>query len=213
LAIAEVNDAPTLGDLNLAAVEDTALTMNLLAAATDVDGDTLTASIVATAQHGQVSINAPSAGSGQAVSFTYTPNLNHNGVDSFTYKVNDGSLTGAGLDSNVATVTLSISAVNDAPTLGDLNLAAVEDTPLSMNLLAQAADVDGDALTATIATVTLAVDPVNDAPVAADAAVTTAEDTALVIDLRSYASDIEGTVLTTRPGQHQCRRQMVVSMK
>jgi VCBS repeat-containing protein len=140
LNVTAVNDAPTLGNLNLAAVEDTALTMNLLAAASDVEGDPLTAAIVAGAQHGQVSINTDG-------SFTYTPNLNYNGVDSFTYKVNDGLL-----DSNVATVTLSISAVNDAPTLGDLSLAAVEDTALTMNLLAAATDVEGDPLTAAIVT-------------------------------------------------------------
>ena len=43
-------------------------------------------------------------------SFTYTPNLNFNGTDSFTYKANDGDV-----DSDIATVTLTVNAVNDAP--------------------------------------------------------------------------------------------------
>ena len=44
--------------------------------------------------------------------FTYTPTvLNFNGVDSFTYQASDG----ASLSNNVATVTLNIAAVNDAP--------------------------------------------------------------------------------------------------
>ena len=43
-------------------------------------------------------------------SFTYTPNANFNGTDSFTYTASDGT---AG--SNVATVTITVDAVNDAP--------------------------------------------------------------------------------------------------
>ena len=45
-------------------------------------------------------------------SFTYTPTANYNGTDTFTYRASDGSLT-----SNLATVTITINAVNDAPTL------------------------------------------------------------------------------------------------
>ena len=42
--------------------------------------------------------------------FTYTPDANFNGTDSFTYTANDGTA-----DSNVATVTITVTAVNDAP--------------------------------------------------------------------------------------------------
>ncbi len=42
--------------------------------------------------------------------FTYTPNLNFNGTDSFTFKVNDGEE-----DSNIAAITITVNAVNDAP--------------------------------------------------------------------------------------------------
>ncbi|HLL89182.1 MAG TPA: tandem-95 repeat protein, partial [Tepidisphaeraceae bacterium] len=54
-------------------------------------------------------------------SFTYTPNANYNGSDSFTYKINDGAA-----DSNVATVNLTVTAANDAPTL-----ASIEGTALA----------------------------------------------------------------------------------
>ena len=47
-------------------------------------------------------------------SFTYTPNANFNGTDSFTYTVTDGTA-----DSNVATVTITVDPVNDAPVATD----------------------------------------------------------------------------------------------
>ena len=51
--------------------------------------------------------------SGTAPALTYTPAANYNGPDSFTFKANDGTL-----DSNVATVTITVTAVNDAPVAG-----------------------------------------------------------------------------------------------
>ena len=60
---------------------------------TDVDGDTLTAVLVAGPTNGTVTLNADG-------SFTYTPTGNFTGTDTFTYNANDGAL-----DSNTATVT------------------------------------------------------------------------------------------------------------
>ena len=57
-------------------------------------------------RHGTLTLNANG-------SFTYTPAANYNGTDSFTYKANDGTA-----DSNVATVTITVTAVNDAPVVG-----------------------------------------------------------------------------------------------
>ncbi|MEQ1562385.1 MAG: Ig-like domain-containing protein, partial [Nitrospiraceae bacterium] len=69
-------------------------------------------------------------------SFSYTPNANFNGTDSFTYKANDGAL-----DSNIATVNLTINPVNDAPMLGVIgNQSLNELTGLSFT--ATATDVD-----------------------------------------------------------------------
>jgi VCBS repeat-containing protein len=42
--------------------------------------------------------------------YTYTPNTNFNGTDSFKYKATDGTT-----ESNEATVTITVNAVNDAP--------------------------------------------------------------------------------------------------
>ena len=53
--------------------------------------------------------------SGTAPNLTYTPKANFNGSDSFTFKVNDGSV-----DSSTAAVSITVSAVNDAPTISNI---------------------------------------------------------------------------------------------
>jgi hypothetical protein len=58
----------------------------------------------------------------------------------FTYKLSDSHV-----DSNLATVTLTVTPVNDAPTALALALATAEDTPLLLDLLAEARDVEGSA--------------------------------------------------------------------
>src|SRR5205807_4730923 len=60
-------------------------------------------------------------------STTYTTAANHNGPDSFTYKANDGAL-----DSNVATVSITVNAVNDAPVAGNDSYVTNEDTTLTV---------------------------------------------------------------------------------
>jgi VCBS repeat-containing protein len=57
-------------------------------------------------------------------SFTYTPNLNYCGTDSFTYTVSDGQAT------DTATVTITVACVNDPPVAVDDNYTATEDQPL-----------------------------------------------------------------------------------
>jgi len=158
LTVTPVNDAPVAADAQATTAEDTPLVIALGAYAitndlagvvgqpsqmassfiSDVDSTNITTQIVAGPAHGVLVTNADGT-------YSYTPDANYNGADSFTYKANDGQL-----DSNVATVTLGITPVNDAPTLGDLNLAAVEDTALPMNLLAAASDIDSTTLTAAI---------------------------------------------------------------
>jgi VCBS repeat-containing protein len=88
--------------------EDTALTVNapgVLANDSDPDGNQLSAVLGLGPSHGTLALNANG-------SFTYTPTANYSGSDSFTYRASDGTLT-----SNPATVTLTVTAVNDAPTV------------------------------------------------------------------------------------------------
>ena len=140
LTITAVNDAPLATAENCTTAEDTGLVVDaasgLLAHATDIDGDPLTAVLVSGPAHGSLSLNSDG-------SFTYTPSGNYNGSDSFVYKVNDGTA-----DSNLATVSLTITAVNDAPVATAESYTTAEDTALIVDaasgLLKDATDIDGD---------------------------------------------------------------------
>ncbi|MGX6444048.1 Ig-like domain-containing protein [Neobacillus sp. K501] len=104
-----VNDQPVARPASLDVTEDVAASGNL--SASDVDEDTLTFSLVEDGKKGNVTIN-PTTGA-----YTYQPNANVNGTDSFKYKVNDGKL-----DSEIITVEVIISAVNDAPVISDVKI-------------------------------------------------------------------------------------------
>src|SRR5258708_28326752 len=59
-------------------------------------------------------------------SFSYTPAADYNGADSFTFQASDGSL-----DSNTATISITVTAVNDAPVAASQDLSTAEDTALT----------------------------------------------------------------------------------
>ncbi len=103
LTVTPVNDAPVAGDDSFSTNEDVALVGNVLANDADVDGPPLTAALVSGPAHGILTLNPDG-------SFSYTPELDFNGADSFTYHLSDGLLT-----SNTATVSLAVAPVNDAP--------------------------------------------------------------------------------------------------
>jgi len=132
-----VNDAPVANDDSATTQEDTPITIDVLANDTDVDGDTLTVTNLAQPSNGTATLDA-----GPTV--TYAPNPGFVGEDTFTYTANDGTF-----DSNVATVTVTVEAVNDPPVASDDSAATQEDTPVTIDVLANDTDPDGDALTVT----------------------------------------------------------------
>src|SRR5439155_11049462 len=93
--------------------------------------DTLTAVLDAGPTNGSLTLNADG-------SFTYTPNANDFGVDCFTYHAIDSR----GAASNVATVSLTITEVNDAPVAADDAATTNEDTAVSGNVLTNDYDTD-----------------------------------------------------------------------
>jgi VCBS repeat-containing protein len=83
-------------------------------------------------------------------SFTYTPATNYNGSDSFTYRASDGFSTG-----NVATVTINITPVNDAPVANNDAYITSENTLLTVpasGILTNDTDVENDPLSASLVT-------------------------------------------------------------
>jgi WD40 repeat protein len=102
IAPENLNDAPVASDGNFTINEDLPLSNLLLA--TDADGNSLTYTTVSEPSHGTLTVTSSTGG------FIYTPFDNFSGTDSFTFKANDGTV-----DSNIATVNITINAVNDAP--------------------------------------------------------------------------------------------------
>jgi len=112
----------------------------VLANDSDVDGDLLRAILVSGPANGALSLNPDGT-------FSYTPDAGFHGIDSFTYVANDGRL-----DSNVATVTITVDRVNKAPVATDVAVSTDEDTPLAIDVPANVTDPDGDPSTIVVLT-------------------------------------------------------------
>ncbi|UCD37354.1 MAG: tandem-95 repeat protein [Fidelibacterota bacterium] len=138
ITVNAVNDAPVAQDDAYSGSEDTPLTVDapgVLANDTDVDGDPLTATLVDGPAEGSLTLNADG-------SFTYTPASGYNGTATFTYQASDGDLA-----SNTATVSITVSAVNDPPVAVDDEAFTDQDTPVTIDVLLNDSDPDGDVLT------------------------------------------------------------------
>ena len=120
ITVDPVNDPPTADAQSVTTDEDTAKAIVLTGS--DVDGSTLTFSVVANPQHGVLSGTPPNV--------TYTPAANYHGSDSFTFKANDGSA-----DSNIATASIIVDAVNDAPIANAQSVMTDQDIQLSITLM------------------------------------------------------------------------------
>src|SRR5207253_678100 len=138
------DSAPVANADSYSTNEDTLLTVaapGVLGNDSDIDSATITAVLVAGPTHGTLTLNTNG-------SFTYTPVANYNGPDGFTYTANDGSL-----GSSVATVSITVTAVNDAPVAANDSYSTNEDTPLTIaapGVLGNDTDVDSATLTAVV---------------------------------------------------------------
>jgi hypothetical protein len=133
---ADVNDAPVADDDNYSTLED----VNLVASApgvldgdTDPDLDSLTAELVLGSgpANGTLSLNSDG-------SFTYIPNANFSGVDSFRYRAFDGELYSA-----EATVSIVVTALDEDPVCSSVSINTIEDTVVTRNLAPDCFDPDG----------------------------------------------------------------------
>ena len=132
-----VNDVPEIFVEPVVTSEDSGVnTIDLTQFVTDVDGDALVYAVNSgqEASHGQLSISSAGIAS-------YTPSVNFNGTDSFGFTVTDPNNASAS-----ALLSVTVNAVNDAPTASDISESLNEDASLDINLSSQVSDVDGDSL-------------------------------------------------------------------
>lgn len=146
IAVAPGNAAPNAVNDSYTTPEDTQLTVTaangVLANDTDADGESLTAALVDDVDDGTLTLNANG-------SFIYVPDANFSGQDTFTYRASDGDA-----QSNVGTVSITVSSGNDPPSAANDSYTTNQDTPLAVNaangVLANDQDADDEDLTAVL---------------------------------------------------------------
>jgi len=131
IMVAPADDPPTANGDSVTVKEDAASSITLTGK--DPDGDTLTFSVVRAPTHGRLS--------GKAPNLTYTPDPNFSWLDSFTFRVSDGKT-----ESVPATVLISVTPANDPPVARDDKVTTEEDTPATIDVLANDIEVDNELL-------------------------------------------------------------------
>jgi Bacterial Ig domain/Metallo-peptidase family M12B Reprolysin-like len=128
------NRAPIANGDSAVVNEDTSITLSVLSNDSDPDGNSLTISSVGAPLHGTASIISNT--------IRYQPAANYFGSDSFSYTISDGFGSTA-----TATISITVNPVNDVPTtVADTATVLVRQT-ISINVLANDSDIDGDSLT------------------------------------------------------------------
>jgi VCBS repeat-containing protein len=148
VSVVPPNQVPVANNDSYSTQEDRALTISapgVLSNDNDPEGEPLTTILSQTTSNGTLTLN-------NSGSFTYIPNSNFNGTDSFTYRASDGVQ-----QSNIATVTITVTPVNDIPMAQDDTYTTLEGDTLTVTavngVLANDNDIDGNELSATISTV------------------------------------------------------------
>ena len=130
ISISSINDAPVVNDINSEVLEDGIV--SIFPDGEDIENDELSFSIVNQPENGAISL--------VSWFFTYEPNENFNGSDSFTYVAYDGESY-----SSEATVNIIINPDNDSPTITDVNNKTIDEGEIFL-LVIDANDIDQDAL-------------------------------------------------------------------
>jgi alpha-tubulin suppressor-like RCC1 family protein len=134
VTVTNVNDAPVAGDDVASTNEDTAVTIDVVGNDTDIDGPSLAVASVGGPAHGTAVATTPTE-------VKYTPAPGFCGSDGFSYVVSDGGAT------DTATVTVSVTCVNDGPNAVDDSAVTNEDVAVTVDVLGNDTDPEGDTLT------------------------------------------------------------------
>jgi hypothetical protein len=131
-----VNHPPVAVDDSATTLAGALVTVDVLANDTDADGDTLSVTAVTSPAHGAAAVN-----NGKVA---YTPAGSYVGSDTFDYTVSDGN---GGTDTG--TVNVTVNGVNHPPVAVDDSATTVAGTLVTVDVVANDTDVDGDPLSVT----------------------------------------------------------------
>jgi gliding motility-associated-like protein len=140
--VVPVNDAPIANNDSASTTEDTPVSLNVTNNDSDLDGtiDVNTVDLDPTTGGIQNTfVNAQGTWSVTGGIVTFTPNANFIGSAAIDYTVNDNG----GSVSNIATINVNVTAVNDAPIANNDLATTNEDTPVTFNITANDTDIDG----------------------------------------------------------------------
>jgi VCBS repeat-containing protein len=137
IAVASVNDAPTLTSPQFVVSEDGSVSGQMTS--TDIENENVQYSIATGAAHGQVVLQPNGA-------LQYTPAPDYFGADQFVVTLSDGTA------STQANVSLTVTPVNDAPVAADDELRLPFAASIAVPLLGNDHDVDGEVLQVSILT-------------------------------------------------------------
>ncbi|HHS83827.1 MAG TPA: tandem-95 repeat protein [Gammaproteobacteria bacterium] len=145
VAVTPVNDAPVAVNEAVTTAEDVPVIVNVTANDTDVDGtiDKSTVVIVSGATNG-AAVAKPDG------TVEYTPDANFYGSDAFTYTVQDSD----GATSNVATVSLTITSVNDLPVANGDSATVAKNVTTNIDVVANDTDADGNSTIVSVQIIT-----------------------------------------------------------
>ena len=136
-----VNRPPVANPNSYSTAEDTTLTVpapGVLGNDNDPDGNPITVTGHTQPPNGSVTVAANG-------SISYVPNANFHGTDTFSYTISDGKGATAS-----TTVTITVTPQNDPPIAVNDTRTTNEDTPVTVPVLTNDSDIDGDSLTVTV---------------------------------------------------------------